>query len=476
MQGLTGGQGKFHGLRNRDYGTKVVAGVTPGKGGQDVEGIPVFDTVAEAVEATGATASFVAVPPKAAPAAILEAAAAGIGFVVCITEGIPAQDEARVYNTLVRDFPATRLLGPNCPGIISPGKCNIGITPSDIAELPTPDGPNVGIVSRSGTLTYQALYELKQNGIGVSTCVGIGGDPVPGTSFVDCLAEFQADPETHAMIMFGEIGGSAEEEAAEFITANVTKPMSAYIAGVTAPPGRKMGHAGAIVSGGKGTAQGKMDALAAAGVSVGLNPTEAGELMAGLLQPLTAGAEVGAAVGGTAAGGGGGGTRQAGAVAGATQPSSERSKAPRSLSTSVRSRRSPPDSVNFMTGADEGHDRRQRAEPRCRRAGDVDLVGMSSPSPGTAAGSGSGTCPAPVAASRMRGHGAAARLDAPLASSRASDAAADDEDPRDRAGEEEVERVAAAGTEALDGDADPLQERRRSGIRARRPRAASRTS
>src|SRR5687768_14850592 len=164
VQGLTGGQGKFHGLRNRDYGTKVVAGVTPGKGGQDVEGIPVFDTVAEAVSETGATASFVAVPPKAAPAAILEAAGAGIGFVVCITEGIPAQDEARVYNTLVRDFPATRLLGPNCPGIISPGKCNIGITPSDIAELPTPDGPNVGIVSRSGTLTYQALYELQQNG------------------------------------------------------------------------------------------------------------------------------------------------------------------------------------------------------------------------------------------------------------------------------------------------------------------------
>ena len=283
VQGLTGGQGKFHGLRNRDYGTQVVAGVTPGKGGQDVEGIPVFDSVAEAVAATGATASFVAVPPKAAPAAILEAAAAGIGFVVCITEGIPAQDEAKVYNTLVRDHPGTRLLGPNCPGIISPGKCNIGITPRDIAKLPSADGPNVGIVSRSGTLTYQALYELKQNGIGVSTCVGIGGDPVPGTSFVDCLAEFQADPETHAMIMFGEIGGSAEEEAAEFITANVTKPMSAYIAGVTAPAGKKMGHAGAIVSGGKGTAQGKMDALAAAGVQVGLNPTEAGELMAGLV-------------------------------------------------------------------------------------------------------------------------------------------------------------------------------------------------
>ena len=286
VQGLTGGQGKFHGLRNRDYGTQVVGGVTPGKGGQDVEGIPVFDSVADAVAATGATASFVAVPPKAAPAAILEAAAAGIGFVVCITEGIPAQDEAFVYNTLVRDFPGTRLLGPNCPGIISPGKCNIGITPSHIAQLPTADGPNVGIVSRSGTLTYQALYELQQNGIGVSTCVGIGGDPVPGTSFVDCLAEFEKDPETHAIIMFGEIGGSAEEEAAEFVTASVTKPMSAYIAGVTAPVGRKMGHAGAIVSGGKGTAQGKMDALAAAGVKVGLNPTEAGELMAEIVKGL----------------------------------------------------------------------------------------------------------------------------------------------------------------------------------------------
>ena len=286
VQGLTGGQGKYHGLRNQAYGTQVVAGVTPGKGGQDVEGIPVFDSVADAVAATGADASFIAVPPKAAPAAILEAAAAGIGFIVCITEGIPAQDEAKVYNTLVRDFPNTRLLGPNCPGIISPGKCNIGITAGEIALPPVDGKPNVGIVSRSGTLTYQALYELKQQGIGVSTCVGIGGDPVPGTSFVDCLAEFQKDPETAAIIMIGEIGGSAEEEAAEFITANVTKPMSAYIAGVTAPAGKKMGHAGAIVSGGKGTAQGKMDALRAAGVKVGLNPTEAGELMAQIVAGL----------------------------------------------------------------------------------------------------------------------------------------------------------------------------------------------
>ena len=286
VQGLTGGQGRFHGLRNRDYGTQVVAGVTPGKAGQGVEGIPVFDTVESAVAATGATASFIAVPPKAAPAAILEAARAGIGFVVCITEGVPAQDEARVFATLQRDFPKTRLLGPNCPGIISPGKCNIGITAGEIAALPTAKGPNVGIVSRSGTLTYQALYELKQRNIGVSTCVGIGGDPVPGTSFVDCLAEFQSDPETHAIIMIGEIGGTAEEEAAEFIMTHVTKPMSAYIAGVTAPAGKKMGHAGAIVSGGKGTAQGKMDALTSAGVKVGLNPTEACELMAQIIASM----------------------------------------------------------------------------------------------------------------------------------------------------------------------------------------------
>jgi succinyl-CoA synthetase alpha subunit len=291
VQGLTGGQGKYHGLRNKAYGTQVVAGVTPGKGGQEVDvpggdGIPVFDTVAEAVAATGADASFVAVPPKAAPAAILEAAAAGIRFVVCITEGIPAQDEAKVYNTLVRDVPGTRLLGPNCPGVISPGKCNIGITAGEIAQPPSAEGPNVGIVSRSGTLTYQALYELKQKGIGVSTCVGIGGDPVPGTNFIDCLREFEADPETQAMILIGEIGGSAEEEAADFIRDHVAKPVCAYIAGVTAPAGKKMGHAGAIVSGGKGTAQGKMDALAAAGVHVGLNPTEAGELMAKIVASL----------------------------------------------------------------------------------------------------------------------------------------------------------------------------------------------
>jgi succinyl-CoA synthetase alpha subunit len=216
--------------------------------------------------------------------AVMDAAEGGVEFIVVITEGVPAHDEAWFFNKLQRDFPNVQLLGPNCPGIISPGKCNIGITAGHIAQA----GGPVGIVSRSGTLTYQALYELKQKGIGVSTCVGIGGDPVPGTNFIDCLAEFQADPETHAIMMIGEIGGSAEEEAAEYIQANVTKPMSAYIAGVTAPAGKKMGHAGAIVSGGKGTAQGKMDALAAAGVKVGLNPTEAGDLMAEIVASLAA--------------------------------------------------------------------------------------------------------------------------------------------------------------------------------------------
>jgi succinyl-CoA synthetase alpha subunit len=282
VQGLTGGQGRFHGLRNRDYGTQIVAGVTPGKGGQDVEGIPIFNTVREAVAATGANASFVSVPPKGAAAAILEAAEAGIPFVVCITEGIPAHDEARVYNTLIDKYPGTQLLGPNCPGIISPGKCNIGITAGEIA---LPGGP-VGIVSRSGTLTYQALYELKQLGVGVTTCVGIGGDPVPGTNFVDCLAAFEADPDTKAISMFGEIGGSEEERAAEYIAKEVSKPVVAYIAGVTAPPGKKMGHAGAIISGSKGTAQAKMEALAAAGVHVVNNPTEAGIRMAELVKTL----------------------------------------------------------------------------------------------------------------------------------------------------------------------------------------------
>ncbi|MCL6091334.1 MAG: succinate--CoA ligase subunit alpha [Actinobacteria bacterium] len=282
VHGLTGGQARFHGLRNRDYGTKVVAGVNPVKGGQEVEGIPVFASAAEAREATGANASFIAVPPKAAPGSIIEAAAARMEIIVCITEGIPAQDEARVYSELRHNYPSSRLIGPNCPGVITPGKCNIGITAGEIAL----GGGPVGIVSRSGTLTYQALYELKQMGIGVTTCVGIGGDPVPGTSFVDCLAAFQADPETQAVMMIGEIGGTGEEEAATFISEHVTKPVVSYIAGVTAPPGRRMGHAGAIISGNKGTAQAKMQALAEAGVKVAGNPTEAGELMAKVVQSL----------------------------------------------------------------------------------------------------------------------------------------------------------------------------------------------
>lgn len=282
VQGLTGGQGRFHGLRNRDYGTKIVGGVTPGKGGTDVEGIPVFNTVKEAVEATGATASFVSVPPKFAAGAIIEAAEGGIKFIVCITEGIPAHDEAVVFNRLVEEFPGVRLLGPNCPGIISPGKCNIGITSGDIALV----GGPVGIVSRSGTLTYQALHELSQQGIGQTTCVGIGGDPVPGTNFIDCLAAFEADPETKAVMMIGEIGGSEEERAAAWIKLNMTKPVVSYIAGVTAPAGRKMGHAGAIISGSKGTAQAKMDALREAGVHVCLNPTEAGQKMVEIVKAL----------------------------------------------------------------------------------------------------------------------------------------------------------------------------------------------
>jgi succinyl-CoA synthetase alpha subunit len=281
-QGLTGSQGRYYGLLNRDYGTQVVAGTNPRKAGTDVDGIPVFATVAEAMEATGATASCVFIPAPGVQAAVLEAAEAGVDLVVVITEGVPAHDEAYFYNKLKRDHPGTRLLGPNCPGIISPGKANIGITAGHIAE---PGGP-VGIVSRSGTLTYQALYELKEKGIGVTTCVGIGGDPVPGTSFIDCLEAFEADPETLAVMLIGEIGGSAEEEAAEFVKHRMTKPVTCYIAGVTAPPGKKMGHAGAIVSGGKGTAAAKMEALRDAGALVGENPSEAGELMAEVVAKL----------------------------------------------------------------------------------------------------------------------------------------------------------------------------------------------
>jgi len=287
IQGLSPtSQGKYHGLRNKAYGTKVVGGTNPNRAGEEIEGIPVFGSVKEAVDRTGANASFISVPPKGAPSAIEEAAAAGIAFIVCITEGIPAQDEALTFNRLRREFPGVRLLGPNCPGVISPGKCNIGITAGEIALAPQPGEPAVGIVSRSGTLTYQALYELKLKGIGVTTCVGIGGDPVPGTSFIDCLEAFEADPETRAVMMIGEIGGSAEEEAAAFIKASMSKPVSAYIAGVTAPPGRKMGHAGAIVSGGKGTAQAKIEVLTDAGARVGANPTEAGELMAEIVAGL----------------------------------------------------------------------------------------------------------------------------------------------------------------------------------------------
>ena len=282
VQGITGQIGSFHAAEMIDYGTNVVAGTNPKKAGTDVEGIPIYANVGEAVEATGANASCIFIPAPGVMNAVLEAAEGGVEFIVAITEGVPAHDEAWFYNKLRRDFPHVQLLGPNCPGIISPGKCNIGITAGHIAK---PGGP-VGIVSRSGTLTYQALYELKQKDIGVTTCVGIGGDPVPGTSFIDCLRAFEADPDTKAVMMIGEIGGSAEEEAAEFIKNHMTKPVSSYIAGVTAPPGKKMGHAGAIVSGGKGTAQAKMEALADAGVKVGMNPTEAGDLMAEIVAGL----------------------------------------------------------------------------------------------------------------------------------------------------------------------------------------------
>jgi succinyl-CoA synthetase alpha subunit len=281
-QGLTGSQGKFYGNLNREYGTQVVAGTNPKKAGTDVDGVPIFASVGEAVKETGATGSCIFIPAPGVRDAVMDAAEGGVTFIVVITEGVPAHDEAWFYNKLKRDFPQVRLLGPNCPGIISPGKANVGITAGHIAK----EGGPVGIVSRSGTLTYQALWELKQKDIGVTTCVGIGGDPVPGTTFIDCLEAFEADPETKAVMMIGEIGGSAEEEAAEFIKTKMSKPVSSYIAGVTAPPGKKMGHAGAIVSGGKGTAAAKMEALRDAGVKVGLNPTEAGDLMAEIVAKL----------------------------------------------------------------------------------------------------------------------------------------------------------------------------------------------
>ena len=285
-QGLTGSQGRFYGMLNRDYGTQVVAGTNPKKAGSDVDGIPVYASVKDAVEATGATASCIFIPAPGVKDAVIEAAEGGVTLIVAITEGVPAHDEAWFFNKLKRDFPAVQLLGPNCPGIISPGKANIGITAGHIAKAPVEGKPNVGIVSRSGTLTYQALYELKLNDIGVTTCVGIGGDPVPGTSFIDCLEAFEADPDTKAVMMIGEIGGSAEEEAAAFIADKMSKPVVSYIAGVTAPAGKKMGHAGAIVSGGKGTASAKQEALQAAGVKIGQNPTEAGTLMVEVVTSL----------------------------------------------------------------------------------------------------------------------------------------------------------------------------------------------
>jgi succinyl-CoA synthetase alpha subunit len=276
VQGLTGSEGRFHGLRNRAYGTTLVAGVTPGKGGQDVEGIPVFDTFHAAVSETGANTAMIFVPPRFAADSILEAENAGVALIIAITEGIPAHDELRVYNHLRRG--SSRLIGPNCPGILSPGKANVGIIPAQFFK----EG-NVGLVSRSGTLTYQIGNELAQGGFGNSSIVGIGGDPVPGSSFIDILELFEADPETELIVMCGEIGGSAEEEAAEYIASSVSKPVVAYIAGFTAPPGKTMGHAGAIVSGSQGTAAAKAEALESRGVRVGRNPTQVAEIAVEIL-------------------------------------------------------------------------------------------------------------------------------------------------------------------------------------------------
>ncbi|MDP8943551.1 MAG: succinate--CoA ligase subunit alpha [Actinomycetota bacterium] len=276
VSGLTGREGSFHGLNNRRYGTEVVAGVTPGKGGQDVEGIPVFDTVHEAVEQAGANTGMVFVPPRFAADAVLEASDAGLGLVVCITEGIPAHDMLRVHAHLGRG--PTRLVGPNCPGVLSPEKANVGIIPAHFFSA-----GNVGLVSRSGTLTYQIGNELAGRGFGNSTIVGIGGDPIVGSSFVDVIALFEADPETELIVMCGEIGGDEEERTAAYVAEHVSKPVVAYIAGFTAPPGKTMGHAGAIVSGSSGTAQAKADALEANGVPVARTPTEVSELAAGIL-------------------------------------------------------------------------------------------------------------------------------------------------------------------------------------------------
>ncbi len=271
VQGLTGREGRFHALRNRVYGTNVVAGVRAGKGGQEVEGIPVFDTVAQAVASAGANTALIFVPAASAVDALYEAVDAGIATIVMITENIPVLDMTRAYN-YVRARGAT-LIGPNGPGVISPGKANVGIIPGEITHA----GP-VGLVSRSGTLTYQVMYEMAAGGVGQTTCVGIGGDPVVGSSFIDVLRRFEADPETEAVVMIGEIGGDEEEQAAAFVAERMTKPVVAYIAGFEAPPGKRMGHAGAIISGSSGTAQAKAEALEAAGVRVGRNPTETAEL------------------------------------------------------------------------------------------------------------------------------------------------------------------------------------------------------
>jgi succinyl-CoA synthetase alpha subunit len=273
VQGLTGSEGRFHGLRNRNYGTNVVAGVTPGKGGQDVEGIPVFNTVAEAVGAAGANTSLIFVPARFAVDAIYEAVDAGIRTVVCITEHIPAHDMLRVY-TYIRPLGVT-LIGPNCPGVLSPGKANVGIIPAEIFS----EG-NIGLVSRSGTLTYQIGHELTQLGLGNSTIVGIGGDPVVGSSFTDILGRFEEDDETEFVVLVGEIGGNEEEKAAQFVADRMSKPVLAYIAGFSAPPGKTMGHAGAIISGTSGTAAAKKDALEAVGIRVGTTPTEVAQLVA----------------------------------------------------------------------------------------------------------------------------------------------------------------------------------------------------
>jgi succinyl-CoA synthetase alpha subunit len=272
VAGITGSEGTFHSLRNRSYGTDVVAGVTPGKGGQDVEGIPVFDTVEDAVGAAAANTSLIFVPARFAAEAIYEAADAGIGVVVCITEGIPVRDMAQV-GAYLRGT-ETVLVGPNCPGVISPGRANVGIIPGEICAP-----GRVGLVSRSGTLTYQIVHELTQRGIGQSTCVGMGGDPVHGIGFIGSLERFEADEETDLVVMIGEIGGDDEERAAAFIAERVTKPVVSYIAGFTAPAGKRMGHAGAIITGSSGTAAAKAEALEAAGVGVGRTPTEVAELV-----------------------------------------------------------------------------------------------------------------------------------------------------------------------------------------------------